>query len=341
MSGDSRAHSRAPRATSFTPRRRRVAPLAAIALASVLVGSLAAAEPPPGVRILDAAAARGAGVAIRIERRPVSGGALIVVSPAGATGPDDRVLAVSAAGDLAAVADAVGPSAAGLTIARADGAQLQIRLPGVASAGFAPGGDWLAVLDGSGSLWRIDTATGASRPLSAGPFIGPPWVAADDSVSLLSVPSLEAPWTSSAVRIDPDSGVATLLSDEPLVYALLPMSGDRLALVAHWPGGLRIRQSGMDGRILAELGSGVTEASVSADGELIAFVRGDGGVFVTDGRQAARWLSRGDRPHVTPDGRGVLVRIGAETVLLGLDGSVLARVADGAAFLACAGECGS
>ncbi len=344
MSGHSRAQTRAAFPVDASRYRRRgLAPLAAVALTGLLVGGLAGAEPLSGVRILDAGAARDAGVAIAIDRRVTPHGTLVVVSHATGSTPvsTDRVLAVSAEGDMAAVTDSLGSAGSGLTIARADRAQVQLRLPGIASAGFAPGGAWLAVIDAAGDLWRVDTASGTSGLLAAGPFIGPPLVATDGSVALLSVPSVEAPWRSSAVRIDPSSGVAMLLSDEPLVYAVLGAAGPRLLLAVHRPDGLRIREEGVHGKILADLGHGATQASISADGAVIAFVRGDG-VYLVDGREPARWLTDGGQPQVAPDGGAVLVHIGDGSVLLALDGSVLARLAHGAAMLlACSEECGS
>src|SRR6266487_1527550 len=124
----------------------------------------------------------------------------------------------------AALADQYGPVAALLTLARADGSQTRVSLPGLIGAGFAPDGTWLAVIDGRGAVWRVGTQSGAATLLGDGPFVGSPIVRTDGSVLLLAVPSVSAPISSTLVRLDPQTGSSQALSDDRLVYAAFPLA---------------------------------------------------------------------------------------------------------------------
>ena len=217
--------------------------------------------------------------------------------------------------------------------------QLRIQLPGLLSAGFVAEGSWLAVIDGRGALWRVDAESGLSTPLSDGPFIGSPIVEADGSLLLLAVPSVQAPYRSELVRVDPETGVIAPLSSAELVYAVYPLSDGSLAIVAHEPGRTVVRQLVAGGEeLVADLGPDAVNVAVAADGRHIAFERDGQGIFMVDAPgSAARQLGSGSRPCFAADATAILVRRGASSVVLALDGSVLASSDGEAAFAGSAG----
>lgn len=313
-------------ARRYPPGNPRLAALATIPLilATLAVG-VASAELPPGVTRLSAAEAERTGSTIRLHPRAVGGSTLVQVEPP-ATGMS--LLAVSPNGSEAALADQVGELSGALTLAAIDGAQLRIQLPGLLAATFAADGAWLAVIDGRGALWRVDAASGAAELLAEGPFIGSPVVGDDGSLTLLAVPSVEAPYLSRLVRVVPGTGSATLLSDQELVYAAFPLDDGDLAIVAHDPGGTAVyRLTSVGERLLVDLGADTGKVAVARNGR-IAFERNGAGIFVVDAPGSGmRSVGMGSGPCFGPDGSSLLVRRGNQTVALAVDGSVLA-VAD-------------
>jgi hypothetical protein len=105
-----------------------------MALVFVQVSPQVRAGPPPPVTILDAEALRDSGRGLTLASRSIEGVGLVDPIPGGrvknprslAAAPDGLALAVSTV-DLGVI----GP----LTLARADGSQLEIALPGVRGAG--------------------------------------------------------------------------------------------------------------------------------------------------------------------------------------------------------------
>jgi hypothetical protein len=317
----------------------RIAALAAVPLLLVLLTvGVASAERPIGVTRLDAADAERAGSGIRLVPHAITSSILVEVR-AGAQAQGLRLLAVSADGSQAALADRVGELSASLTLVHPDGSQLRIQLPGLISAGFAAEGSWLAVVDGRGALWRVDAESGRATPLADGPFIGSPIVEAGGSLLLLAVPSVEAPYRSELVRVESETGVITPLSSAELVYAAYPLGDGSLAIVAHEPGRTVVRQLAAGGEeLVADLGLDAVNAAVAADGRHIAFELDGQGIFVVDAPgSAARHLGSGTRPCFAADATAILVRRGASSVVLALDGSVLASFDGEAAFAASAG----
>lgn len=311
---------------------RQVATLAILlVIVAAITAGIASAELPAGVTRLSAAEAERAGSTVRLTEHRVGASTLVEVQP-GASAL--ALLAVSADGSQAALADQVGELSGALTLARADGSQLRLQLPGLLAAAFAGDGDWLAVIDGRGALWRVDADSGNARPLADGPFIGSPLAADDGSLLLLAVPSVEAPYQSQLVRFAPSTGVVTPLSSDELVYAAFPLADGGLAVVAHVPGRTVVRQlTGTDEPVVADLGPGAVNVAVAPDGWQIAFERGGEGIFVLDAPgSAARSLGPGSRPCFAADGASLLVRRGGEAVVLDLDGSVIAVVNGLAAF---------
>lgn len=321
-------------------RRRLLALVTLLPLVTGLAMGVASAEPPPAVLRLSASEAQRSGAAISLLRHDLPGAALLEVAPP----PSSTAhwpLAAAADGRIVALSGPPGTLDGELTIASADGSQVRIHLAGVSGAGFAPAGDRLAAIDGNGSLWLVDAGSGASRRVADGPFVGSPVFAADGSLLVLSASSVEAPYRSSPVRIDPEGGSATPLSGDELVYGVFPLADGALALVVHQPGGTVVKRvGGGDASVLADLGPDATSVDVSADGSRIAFQRGALGVFLIDGLGApARHVGAGSAPTISPDGGLLLVRRGASTALLSSDAAVLGEYAGAVAFIDCEGGC--
>lgn len=298
-------------------------------LALVAVG-VASAELPPGVTRTSAADADRQGSAIHLRRQPVRGATLVRVE---AATRGMSLLAVAADGSQVALADQLGEASASLTLAKVEGDQLRIAMPGLLAASFAGDGTWLAVIDGRGALWRVDAASGASALLAEGPFIGSPVIEPDGSLVLLAVPSVQAPYQSRLIRLTTATGAATRLSGEELVYGAFPLDGGDLAVVAHRIDGNTVRRiSASSDRLLVDLGPGAVNVAVAGNG-LIAFERNGEGVYLLDAPSlAARRVAEGGRPCFSPDGSSILVRRGNQTLGLDLDGSVLAVADEPAGF---------
>lgn len=314
--------------------------LSLLPFATGLAIGVASAEPPPAVVHLDAAGARRSGVSVSLRRHDQRGAALVEVGLLAAS-PGARVLAV--APDGSSVALAVTPTSPDgeLAVATADGGQVRVRLPGVTAAGFAPAGDRLAVIDGSGSVWLVDADTGASRRVGDGPFVGSPTFETDGSLLLLVASSFEAPYRSQPVVVAVSDGSSTPISDDELVYAVFPLTDGARAIVVHERGGTVVKRlRGTDASIIAELGPDATGVTVTADGSRIAFQRGDAGIFLVDRPGAPpRWISDGFAPSLSPDGELLLVRRGASTALLSVEGALVAAYDGAAAFIGCTEEC--
>lgn len=291
-----------------------------LVLALLAVG-VAAADRPSAVVHVSASDAASTGSLIGMLPHAVGSARLVEVEvPATAT-----LLAVSPDGAQAALADQVGQLAAQLTLARADGSQLRVQLPGLISAGFSADGSWLAVVDGRGVLWKVDTGSGDAAAVADGPFLGSPIVAADGSLLLLSVASVEAPFRSRLVQVATSTGLVTQLSADELVYAAFPLADGSVAVAAHEPGGTVVRRVA-DGAsaLLADLGQGAVNVAVAKDGRAIAYELA-GSVFLLD--QAGgppRSLGPGSRPCFADDVSSLLVKRGPGTAAFALDGSVLA-----------------
>lgn len=311
---------------------------------AVLVVGLVSAEPPSSVLRLSSVDAARSGTTIGLVPHAISGGTLLeVIAPAGNAGAASKLLAVSPDGAAAALADRVGEHSGQLTIARADGSQLRVNLPGLISAGFAADGGWLAVVDGRGALWQVDANNGDALPLADGPFLGTPIATVDGSLLLLSVPSVEAPYRSRLVRFVPSTGAQTMLSPDELVYAAFPLADGGVAVAAHEPGRTVVRRvtDGTSSELLADLGPGAVNVAVAADGRAIAFEMAGAGIFLIDRPGAPpRRLGVGWAPCFAADGSTLLVRRAAGSVALGLDGSTLAFFGGQARLIGAAG-CGS
>lgn len=307
-------------------RRIVVRPLS-VALLVVLAASMTLqADAAPGddqVIFVSAAEARERGLAIRLARESEDAAPPVVVvaveeRAGGAVPPADprALLDVAPGGRIAAVATRVGPDPTDIVLARADGAQLVIPVPGVLAASFTPDGRDLAVIDGLGRLEVLSTADGATRIVADGPFLGPLTAEADGSVMLLAVSSVEAPFEARLGRIDLDRGGFELLDDGELVYSGTRLADGSLAVVAHTPSGsvVRRRDNGAT-EVLATLEPGAIHVAVGADGDEIAWERA-GEIFVRRRGGGVRSLGGGLRPRFAPGGGALLVDDGGEATLI-------------------------
>jgi len=302
---------------------RHLGSLAALPLIFVLLAAgVASANRPSAALRLSAADAERSGSPIRLLPHAVGGSTLIEVQPAAAA----SLLAVSADGSQAALADQLGQLSGSLTIARADGSQLRLQLPGLLGAGFAGDGSWLAVVDGRGALWQVDAATGDAAMVADGPFLGSPIAAADGSLMLLSVSSVEAPYRSRLVWITPSTGAVTPVSGDELAYAGFPLADGSVAVVAHEPGRTVVHRVAQGAsQLLADLGPGAINVAVARDGRAIAYELFGRGIFLLDRPGASpRSLGAGSHPCFAADASSLLVRRGTGTAALALDGSVVA-----------------
>jgi hypothetical protein len=236
----------------------------ALAVALVLIhrSPQVQAGPPPAVTELDVAALRDSGRAIVLAQRSIEGVALVEPRVAGglkrpwplAAAPDGMTLAVSAV-----EVGRIGP----LTLARADGSQLEVELPGPRGAAFEPGGSWLAVVDLTGALWRVDSLTGAATRLAIGPIAPDVSVLADGRILALRATALLD--GSVAITRHRVGGGVEIVGLDP--------SGEE-TLVAELDGAARVEVS-PDGHRLAFPANGSTWLA-SADAVGDAVVIGDG-----------------------------------------------------------------
>jgi len=326
----------------------RLAVLVALPLIGGLTIGTAVAQPGPNVTALTAEQAEQVGSAISIvSRRDLAAGLAEVRVPGwtAATGEAgiNRLLAVAPGGAMAAIAGRVGPGQAPLILVRADGSQLHVRMAGLLGAGFAPDATWLAVIDGAGSLWRIDASNGAAAHLADGPFLGSPAIDAAGSIMALRVASVEAPFVSRLVRLAADGSLLTMLTDEQLVYAAQPLTDGSLAVTAHRPSGTLVIRVPPNGgtQPMADLGPDAVNVSVASTGAAIAWERA-GDVFLR-GLPAGlpQRLAAGAHPRFAPDGQALLVDIPTGTVLMDLRARTIATFTTQVAFDGCAAGCGS
>ena len=302
---------------------------------AVLAAALASAEVPSAALRLSAAEAARVGVSIALVSHRIGASNVVEIEPSQASG--QTPLAVSADGGQVALADRIGEVSGSLTVAQTDGSQIRVPMRGLLGATFAPGGEWLAVVDGQGTLWRVDPLSGRSAAVAEGPFVGTPVAMQDGSLLVIAVPSVEAPYRSRLLRLDPASGETTTLSSEELVYAGFPLEGGGVAVVAHRPEGTFVtRAAGGAVGLLATLGPGAVNVSVAPDGRLAYEVAGQ--ILMVDGPgRTPRQLGPGTRPCFAPDGSHLLLRRGSQTIVIGPDQSTAFRTDEPAALAGAVG----
>lgn len=322
-----------------------------LVLAALVLGPPARAERPAPVSRLSAAQAAAAGQAITLRERAETPAAhLVVATLPDVAAPDQppsiaarRLLDIAPELGMVAVTDLVADASATLTVQAADGSQLLVGLPGVRAAEIAADGAWVAALDGAGRLLRVQVADGAVRELAAGPFLGPLLFDADGSLLLLAVSSVEAPWQSRLVRLDPASGASVALSGDELVYAPLALA-DGIAYAAHdrASGATVVRRLAPTGpQQVADLGPEAIEVDMARDGSALAYeVVGDGAYVLDLATGRHRRVGAGSAPRLSPDGTLLVVRRGRAAAVIDRDGELRDEIASATvAWATCDEEC--
>ena len=285
------------------------------------------AGPPPSVTVRDAVSLQDGGQALTLTVKPVDGVELIESRPMGAA-PGPRMVAAASDGMVVALTP-VDPGQIGpLVLARADGSQVEIGLPGVRGAAFAPAGGWLAVVDLAGGLWRVDHNTGVAVRLADGPFGPDISVLPDGRILSLLLSSAEAPIWSAAQLVDPDNGrlqpVANVPDQDQLVYVATVLADRAVALIRHRAeGGLSAVLVGADGSEspLTDLDRG-TAIDLSPAGDWLAWSDADQ-IWLQPTRNGppSRPIGRAPSARFSPDGSFLLLFHPAATEVVATDGS--------------------
>jgi len=285
----------------------------------VLISLPVRAGPPPPVTVRDAAALRDSGRALTLTIRAVDGTGLVESRSAGST-PGPRMLAASPDGMTVAFTP-VGPGQMGpLALAHADGTQIEVELPGVRGAAFALTGGWLAVVDNSGALWRVDLATGEAAIVADGPFGSDFQVLPDGRIVAIHLSSVEAPIWAAAEIVDPGSGAIELVAgsaeaQDQLVYQASALPDGALALVRHRnEGGLSVLRVASDGTetLMITLDRG-TIVDLSPGGDRLAWADGAQIWLKPIGTgPPARAIRIASTARFSPDG-SLLLLFGSET----------------------------
>jgi hypothetical protein len=298
----------------------------AVGLAAIIVASSpeVRAGPPPPVTALDEASIRAAGRTIALTSLTVNGVQLLDPTGPGVA-PPARILAAAPDGSAVAVSRVDRGQVGPLTIARTDGSQLDVELPGVRGAAFDASGGWMAVVDLAGALWGVDAQNGAASRLADGPFGSAPAVLADGRVLAIRLSSVDAPTWAAAVLVHATSGeespvASSTGSQDQLVYQATPLMDGTIALVRHRTGGgvalARVRPDGSEAW-LADF-EDASVVAISPDGQWLA--------WAASGRVH---MSRIDRGRLTRDlGDGIGARFSVDGSLVLVFGTTATRVVD-------------
>jgi hypothetical protein len=288
---------------------------AAFGLALVLAQSSpeVRAGPPTPVTRLDVAALRDSGRVITLAGRTVAGVPLVELLPASRVA-SPRPLAASPDG-LTVALSTVAPGVVGpLTLARADGTQLEVALPGVRGAAFEHGGSWLAAIDLAGALWRVDTATGLAARLADGPYAPDASVLPDGRILAVRLSALDAPLWAATETVDGAGDVVpwtgSMAFEAQLVYGATPLADGSVALVRHRIGGgvavVRLDTQGSE-QTMAEL-DGTAAVAVDGDGSRLAWTAaGATWLAASDAVAEAIAIGDGSPARFSPDGSLLLV----------------------------------
>lgn len=313
-----------------------------VGLAVIIISSSpeVRAGPPPPVTALDEASIRTAGRTIALPIVTVKGAQLL--NPTGpGLAPPARILAAAPDGSAVAVSRVDRGQVGPLTIARGDGSQLDVELPGVRGAAFDASGAWMAVVDLAGALWGVDAQNGAASRLADGPFGSAPAVLADGRVLAIRLSSVDAPTWAAAVIVHPSSGEESPVgsstgSQDQLVYQATPLSDGAIALVRHRTGGgvtlAKVRSDGSEAWL-----ADVEEApvvAVSPDGQWLAWAA-SGRVHLSriDRGRPARDLGDGLGARFSVDGSLVLVFSATATRVVDLNGNAVTEAGPAACWL--------
>jgi hypothetical protein len=284
-----------------------------VLLIVVLFSRPAQAGPPPTVTIRDAASLRDSGQALSVTVRAVDGVSLVESRSSTASTP--LVLAASPDGATVAFSPVelgqVGP----LVIARADASQVEVALPGVRGAAFEPAGTWLAAVDLSGALWRVDPHTGLASRVLKGPYGPDLTILPDGRILAIRVSSVDAPYWAAVELIEPETGRQTpaapsLGGQEQLVYQATALADGTLALARHRSdGGLALVRVKLDGSEMSfgELDGG-SSIAFSPAGDWLAWEEG-GQIWLKPMGEGPppREIGAGSAARFSPDGALLLV----------------------------------
>ena len=318
--------------------RAAVPVLIVVSLASLSGAQIAHADPPPPAQTMTAAQARGSGSAVNVINHSEQGGRVLELQlpyprisavglPAGEQGRRAAARYLDDASNGAvAIADGIGDPHAGLLVTFPDGSQAHTALAGVAGAAFAADGSWLAAVDGSGRLWRIEATTGAASQLASGPYTGSISFTRAGELLLVEASSIEAPFPSVVVRFNPRSRRSVLVDhEEGFVFSAAELTDASVAVTAHvFGGGVEVRRvTDNSSERLASLDPRAIDASLSDDGSRIAYSAA-GSVFLHDvASGSTKRLGPGEMPRVAHDGGSLLVLRNGQTALLTADGGEL------------------
>jgi hypothetical protein len=308
-----------------------VLPFAIGALAVGGCSDQAQAGPPLQVTLLDPGAVRASGRSVALAVREVHG--VPLVEPRrGARAFDAPVVAIAPDGLRAAFAELPGGQVAPLTISQVDGSQVDIGLPGSRGAAFARDGSWLVVVDGAGSMWRIETSTNQAARLAVGPFGSSPVVMPDGTILAIHLSSVEAPAWARAVLVDAETGEeAPITGDDGqsatvLTYQALAQGAGGAAIVRHRDeGGISVFvvTNGATGPSILDLNQ-VATVDVSTDGARVAWAAAGRIHLASSGQPASeRDVGPGDAVRFSPDGQLLLVTSDQAGTILDLSGAII------------------
>jgi hypothetical protein len=295
----------------------------------VLFSRPAQAGPSPTVTIRDAASLRDSDQALSVTVRIVDGVSLVESRSSTASAP----LILAASPDGATVAfSPVEPGQVGpLVIAHADGSQVEVALPGVRGAAFEPAGTWLAAVDLSGALWRVDPQTGQAGRVLDGPYGPDLSVLFDGRILAMRLSSVDAPYWTAVELIDPETGqqmpaAPSLGGQDQLVYQAAALFDGTLAVARHRSeGSVALVHIGLDGSetSFGELDGGSTVA-FSPAGDWLAWEE-SGQIWLKPMSEGApsRQIGTGSAARFSPDGRLVLVFGVSSNDVVDLDGNRL------------------
>ena len=297
-----------------------------VLLIVVFISRPAQAGPSPTVVIRDAASLRDSDQALSVTVRAVDGVSL--VESRSSTVPAPLILAASADGATVAFSPVEPGQVGPLVIARPDGSQVEVALPGVRGAAFEPAGTWLAAVDLSGALWRVDPETGLAGRLLIGPYGADLTVLPDGRILAIRLSSVDAPYWSAVELIDSDTGqpmpaAPSLGGEDQLIYQATALSDGTLAVARHQSdGGLALVRVGLDGSetVLGQLARG-TAVAFSPAGDVLAWEEG-GQIWLkpTGAGPPPTKIGSGSAARFSPDGALVLVFGERSNDVVDLDG---------------------
>lgn len=315
---------------------------AAFGLAAVVVGvsPQVRAGPPPPVTTFAADQVRGTPRAVALVVRRVGGAAWLEAVRSGG-GPAPRSLAASPDGRSVVVSDLDPGQIGPLIIARDDGSQIEVALPGVRGAAFDASGDWLAVVDMAGALWRVESGSGLANRLTDGPFAADLAWLTDGRILALRMSSADAPTWAAVVTVDPLNGgelpaPGASPATEQLVYQAVPLVDDGFVLVRHLiGGGMAVVEVAPDGseELLLER-DGTSSVDVSPDGEWVAWAAdGRAWIAATAAATPPRGLGPAMAVRFSPDGSYLLLFNADRAVVFDRAGTRLADAGGSACWM--------